>query len=55
MDGVIWINPRAAADSYEPLVGGMAAALPHCDVMVSGHSLRAMREVLISIGSLNRQ
>lgn len=48
---VIWVNPRAAADGFEPLVGGMAAALPHCDVMLSGHSLRAMRDVLLAIGS----
>lgn len=48
---VIWVNPRAAADGFEPLVGGMAAALPHCDVMLSGHSLRSMREVLLAIGS----
>lgn len=47
---LIWINPRAAADEFEPLVGGMAAALPHCDEMLSGHSLRAMREVLLAIG-----
>ena len=47
---VIWVNPRAAADGFEPLVGGMAAALPHCDVMLSGHSLRSMREVLLAIG-----
>ena len=48
---VIWVNPRAAADGFEPLVGGMAAALPHCDVMLSGHSLRAMRQVLLAIGN----
>jgi len=48
---VIWVNPRAAADGFEPLVGGMAAALPHCDVMLSGHSLRAMRHVLLAIGN----
>lgn len=47
---LIWINPRAAAEEFEPLVGGMAAALPHCDDMLSGHSLRAMRDVLLAIG-----
>lgn len=48
---IVWVNPRAAASDYEPLVGGMAAALPHCDTMLSGHSLRAMREVLSALGS----
>lgn len=47
---VVWMNPRSAADDYEPLVGGMAAALPHVDVLVSGHSLHALDEVLAAIG-----
>lgn len=47
---VVWVNPRSAAEQYEPLVGGMAAALPHVDVLVSGHSLAALDEVLAAIG-----
>lgn len=47
---IVWVNPRAAAEDFEPLVGGMAAALPHCTTMLSGHNLRAMREVLIALG-----
>lgn len=43
---VVWVNPRAAAPDYEPLVAGMAAALPHCSVMLSGHNLHALRAVL---------
>lgn len=46
---IIWINPRSVAPDYEPLVGGMAAALPHTDVFLSGHSLRAMRTVIDSL------
>jgi uncharacterized protein len=47
---IVWVNPRSAAESYQPLVGGMAAALPHVDVLVSGHSLAALDEVLAAIG-----
>ena len=47
---IVWVNPRAAADEFQPLVGGMAAALPHCSAMLSGHSLRAMREVILELG-----
>lgn len=47
---IVWVNPRSSADGFEPLVGGMAAALPHCDAMHSGHSLRAMHDVLRSLG-----
>jgi uncharacterized protein with von Willebrand factor type A (vWA) domain len=46
---VIWVNPRKAGPSYEPLVGGMAAALPFVDTFVSGHSVRALEEVMAAI------
>lgn len=46
---VVWVNPRSAAEQYEPLAGGMAAALPHVDAFVSGHSLDALDEVLTAI------
>ncbi len=46
---VVWINPRAAAPDYRPLVGAMAAALPHCDAFVSGHSLSAIDDLLVAI------
>jgi uncharacterized protein with von Willebrand factor type A (vWA) domain len=48
---VVWVNPRRAAAGYRPLVGGMAAALPFVDTFVSGHSLRALEEVLAAIHS----
>jgi len=48
---IIWVNPRAAAPGFAPLAGGMAAALPHCDAMVSGHSLAALDEVVAAIGA----
>ncbi len=46
---VVWVNPRRASPRYEPLVGGMAAALPHVDAFVSGHSPAAIDEVLAAI------
>jgi uncharacterized protein len=46
---VIWVNPRKAAHDYEPLVGGMAAALPYVDTFVSGHSFRALQDVMDAI------
>lgn len=42
---VVWVNPRVAAPGFEPTTAGMAAALPHCDRLVSGHSLAAMEEL----------
>lgn len=48
---IVWVNPRAAASGFSPQVGGMAAALPYVDALVSGHSLEAMHEVIREIGS----
>jgi uncharacterized protein with von Willebrand factor type A (vWA) domain len=47
---IVWVNPRAAASGFVPRAGGMAAALPHCDALVSGHSLEALEEVVDVIG-----
>jgi uncharacterized protein with von Willebrand factor type A (vWA) domain len=46
---VIWMNPRAAAPGYAPLVGAMAAALPFCDELLPAHTLRAMDDVLAAV------
>ena len=46
---IIWVNPRKAAAGYQSLVGGMAAALPYVDTFVSGHSPRALGEVMEAI------
>lgn len=51
---VVWVNPRRASPRYEPLVGGMAAALPHVDTFVSGHSLAALDEVVAAISRQDR-
>ena len=48
---IVWVNPRAAAHGFAPRAGGMAAALPYCDALVSGHSLEALDEVIDAIGA----
>jgi uncharacterized protein with von Willebrand factor type A (vWA) domain len=47
---VVWANPRAAAPGFAPLAGGMAAALPHVDAFISGHSVDALTEVVRALG-----
>ncbi len=42
---VIWLNPLKAAPGYAPLARGMAAALPHADHFLAGHSLRSLAEL----------
>jgi uncharacterized protein len=46
---VVWVNPRKASLRFRPTTGGMAAALPSCDAFVSGHNLRALKEVVAAI------
>ncbi|MCB1016581.1 MAG: VWA domain-containing protein, partial [Acidimicrobiales bacterium] len=48
---VVWVNPRAATEGFAPLAGGMAAALPHVDALVSGHSPAAMAELLAVVAA----
>jgi uncharacterized protein with von Willebrand factor type A (vWA) domain len=42
---IVWVNPLAAAREYQPLARGMAAALPHLDLLVPGESVRSLEEV----------
>jgi uncharacterized protein with von Willebrand factor type A (vWA) domain len=48
---VVWVNPRVSARGFEARAGGLVAALPHCDALVSGHSLDALDEVVEAIGA----
>ncbi|MDQ1416626.1 MAG: uncharacterized protein QOF81_2239 [Acidimicrobiaceae bacterium] len=49
---VIWVNPLKSAPGYAPLAQGMAAALPHVDRFVTGHSLRALEDLVCVIGGI---
>jgi uncharacterized protein len=48
---IVWVNPRVAASGFSPRAGGMAAAMPYCDALVSGHSLDALGDVIEAIGA----
>jgi uncharacterized protein with von Willebrand factor type A (vWA) domain len=47
---IVWVNPRVSAARFSVQTGGMVAALPYCDALVSGHSFRALGEVVAAIG-----
>ncbi len=51
---IVWVNPRAAADAFVPRAGGMAAALPHVDALLSGHNLDALADVVQEISLATR-
>jgi uncharacterized protein with von Willebrand factor type A (vWA) domain len=42
---VVWVNPLKVTPGYAPLARGMAAALPHVDAFVEGHSIEAMERL----------
>jgi uncharacterized protein with von Willebrand factor type A (vWA) domain len=46
---IVWVNPRTKSAAYEPLAAGMAAAWPHCDAVVSGHSLAAIDQLAAAL------
>jgi uncharacterized protein len=47
---IVWVNPRVAAPRFVPLTGGMGAALPYVDELISGHSLAALDAVVEAVG-----
>jgi len=42
---VVWVNPLAGGSGYQPTARGMAAALPHIDALVAGHSLAGLENL----------
>ncbi|HEX4430949.1 MAG TPA: VWA domain-containing protein [Frankiaceae bacterium] len=42
---LVWANPLRDRAGYAPLAAGMAAALPHVDDFVAGHSVAALEEL----------
>ena len=52
---VIWVNPLKSAPGYKPLAAGMAAALPHVDVFLSGHNFESLQELAAAIADAARK
>jgi uncharacterized protein with von Willebrand factor type A (vWA) domain len=48
---IVWVNPLKATPGYAPLARGMAAALPHVDEFVEGHSIAALQDLVRVIAS----
>jgi uncharacterized protein with von Willebrand factor type A (vWA) domain len=49
---VVWVNPLAGGDGYRPLVAGMAAALPHVDLFLPGHNLKALEALADALDAI---
>jgi VWA domain containing CoxE-like protein len=46
---IVWVNPRAGSEGFSVAAGGMVAAFPHVDALVSGHNFEALRGVAEAI------
>jgi uncharacterized protein with von Willebrand factor type A (vWA) domain len=42
---LVWLNPLKGDPRYQPLARGMAAALPHLDLFLAGHSVASLDEL----------
>ncbi len=51
---IIWVNPRTKSEQYRPLAGGMAAAWPYCDAVLSAHSVNALHELTAALARPGR-
>ena len=52
---VIWVNPLKGNPEYQPLAGGMRAALPFVDRFVAGHNLRSLEELATVLAGIERR
>ncbi|MGB6855162.1 MAG: VWA domain-containing protein [Thermoanaerobaculia bacterium] len=50
---LIWLNPHLGHSDYEPLVEGMAAALPHIDDFLPIHNMQSLQALADRLGSLS--
>jgi uncharacterized protein with von Willebrand factor type A (vWA) domain len=46
---ILWVNPLKVTPGYAPLARGMAAALPHVDVFLEGHSLASLERLATTL------
>ena len=51
---IVWVNPRTQSPRYRPLAGGMAAAWPYCDAVVSAHRVDALDDLVAALGEPRR-
>ncbi|HXG76026.1 MAG TPA: VWA domain-containing protein [Gaiellaceae bacterium] len=52
---VVWVNPLKGNPEYQPLAGGMRAALPYVDRFLPGHNLRSLEELATVLAGIERR
>ena len=52
---IVWVNPLKGNPDYQPLAGGMRAALPYVDRFVAGHNLASLEELAGVLAGIERR
>ncbi len=52
---LIWLNPLLGKSTYQPLVEGMAAALPYVDDFLPIHNLQSLNALAEHLGALSQR
>jgi hypothetical protein len=52
---VVWVNPLKGHPTYEPLAGGMRAALPYVDRFLPGHDVASLAALAGVLGGIERR
>ncbi len=52
---VIWVNPLKGHPDYQPLAGGMRAALPYIDRFLPGHNVASLEELAEVLSGIERR
>jgi uncharacterized protein len=53
--GIVWVNPLKGSPEYQPLAGGMQAALPFVDRFMAGHNLASLEELAAVLVGIKRR
>jgi uncharacterized protein with von Willebrand factor type A (vWA) domain len=52
---IVWVNPLKGNPEYQPLAGGMRAALPFVDRFLPGHNIRSLEELATILAGIERR
>ena len=52
---VVWVNPLKGHPEYQPLAGGMRAALPYVDRFLPGQNLASLEELAEVLAGIERR
>jgi uncharacterized protein with von Willebrand factor type A (vWA) domain len=52
---LVWVNPLKGDPRYQPLAGGMRAALPYIDRFISGHNVRSLEGLASVLAGIERR